>query len=219
MDEDIITYFFRLLTPEHSDHLFSQLSNLGAPPLERLSRCGISVRRPAEGETIAEAGKCSSSLFWLRDTKRTVDVQEEAADTTFIVIRGRVAVRGSYSAIIPAPESRPAVEAAFPLMIGNGLQRITGFIDKHTTKRHEQMVLPSFAPRSGFYSETQLLPGHMFDIAEFHGRGRGPQAADVSAGPCWILRVDADNEPGVAWLRVARTLFQNQAEQDEKILG
>lgn len=135
------------------------------------------------------------------------------------MIRGRVAVRGSYSAITPAPESRPAVEAAFSLMIGNGLQRITGFMDKHRTKRQEQMELPSFAPRSGFHSERQLLPGQMFDIVEFHGRGRGPQAAVVSAGPCWILRVDADNEPGVARLRVARTLFQNQAEQDEKILG
>lgn len=63
LDEDIITYFFRLLTPEHSDHLFSQLSNLGAPPLERLLRCGISVRRPAEGETIAEAGNAHRCCF------------------------------------------------------------------------------------------------------------------------------------------------------------
>ena len=92
-------------------------------------------------------------------------------------------------------------------------------MDKHRTKRQEQMELPSFAPRSGFYSEKQLLPGEMFDIAEFHDRGRAPQAAVVSAGPCWILRVDADNEPGVAWLRVAQTLFQNQATQDEKISG
>ena len=78
------------------------------------------------------------------------------------------------------------------------------------------MELLIFAPRSGFHSETQILPGQIFDIAELHDRGRGPRAAAVSAGPCWILRVDADNEPGVAWLRVARTLFQNQGEQDEK---
>ena len=56
LDEGIIAYFSRLLTPEHSDYLFSQLGNLEAPPLKRLLRCGISVRRPAEGETIAEAG-------------------------------------------------------------------------------------------------------------------------------------------------------------------
>ena len=63
LDEDIVSYFFRLLTPEHSDHLFSQVGNLGAPPLERLLSCGIFVRRPAEGETIAEAGNAHHSCF------------------------------------------------------------------------------------------------------------------------------------------------------------
>ena len=62
-DEDIITYFCRLLRPEHSDHLLSQLSEPDAPPLERLSRCGISVRRPAVGETIAEAGNAHPYHF------------------------------------------------------------------------------------------------------------------------------------------------------------
>ena len=42
-DEDITTYFFRLLTSEQSGQLFSQVGDLGAPPLERLLRCGISM--------------------------------------------------------------------------------------------------------------------------------------------------------------------------------
>ena len=62
-DEDIIKYFCRLLTPEQSDHLFSQLGDLGTLPLERLLRCGISVRRPAVGETIAKAGNTHSCHF------------------------------------------------------------------------------------------------------------------------------------------------------------
>ena len=136
-----------------------------------------------------------------------------------MVIRGLVAVRGSDSAITPAPESRPAVDAALPLMIGNGLQRISGFMDRHRTKRQDQMELPSFSPKNGFPSKTQLLPGEMFDIAEYLGRGRAAQAAVVSAAGSWILRVDADNETGVAWLRMARTLFRNQAKQNERISG
>ena len=102
-------------------------------------------------------------------------------------------------------------------MIASGLQIATGLIARHRIKRQEQAELLSYTPGSGFSNDPQLLPGQIFGITETHSKNMGSQTAVVSTGPCWILRVDANNKSGVAWLLVAYMLFQNQSELDEKI--